>query len=72
MEQALFVKITINTTPTFMQLCAIKWNSIWWPYCQGHTPTLTTVDLIIMEIKDVEMLRVYDEETDLTQFLPQK
>lgn len=39
---------------------------------KGHTPTLTTVDLIIMEIKDVEMLRVYDEETDLTQFLPQK
>ena len=39
---------------------------------KGYTPTLTTVDLIIMEIKDVEMLRVYDEETDLTQFLPKK
>ena len=23
------------------------------------------------EIKDIEMLRVYDEETDLTQFLPE-
>lgn len=39
---------------------------------KGYTPTLTTVDLVIMEIKDVEMLRVYDEETDLTQFLPKK
>ncbi len=38
---------------------------------KGYTPTLTTVDLIIFEIKDIEMLRVYDEETDLTQFLPE-
>lgn len=37
---------------------------------KGYTPTLTTVDLIIFEIKNIEMLRVYDEETDLTQFLP--
>lgn len=36
------------------------------------TPVLTTVDLIIMEITDVEMLRVQDEETALTQFLPQQ
>lgn len=39
---------------------------------KGYTPTLTTVDLMITEIKDIKMLRVYDEETDLTQFLPQK
>ena len=39
---------------------------------KGYTPTLTTVDLMIMEINDIEMLRVYDEETDLTQFLPEK
>ena len=37
---------------------------------KGYTPTLTTVDLLIFEIKNIEMLRVYDEETDLTQFLP--
>jgi predicted DNA-binding protein with PD1-like motif len=39
---------------------------------KGYTPTLTTVDLVIIEILDVEMLRVYDAETDLTQFLPKK
>ena len=37
---------------------------------KGQTPTLTTVDLVIVEIADVEMLRVFDEETALTQFLP--
>lgn len=37
---------------------------------KGKTPVLTTVDLIITEIEDVEMLRQYDEETELTQFLP--
>lgn len=39
---------------------------------KGSTPTLTTVDFIIMEITDVEMLRSFDEETALTQFLPKK
>ena len=39
---------------------------------KGRTSTLTTVDLIIIEIEDVKMLRVRDEETALTQFLPQK
>lgn len=39
---------------------------------KGRTPTLTTVDLIIIEIEDVEMLRGSDEETALTQFFPKK
>jgi len=39
---------------------------------KGSTPTLTTVDLIILEIVDVEMLRAFDEETALTQFVPKK
>ncbi|MEG0264640.1 MAG: DNA-binding protein [Erysipelotrichaceae bacterium] len=39
---------------------------------KGYTPTLTTVDLMILEIEDVEMLRCFDEETGLTQFLPTK
>lgn len=39
---------------------------------KGQNPVLTTVDLVINEIKDVQMLRKYDEETDLTQFDPQK
>lgn len=38
---------------------------------KGTTPALTTVDLIVIEIEDVKMLRVFDEETALTQFLPQ-
>ncbi|MEA5017569.1 MAG: PPC domain-containing DNA-binding protein [Erysipelotrichaceae bacterium] len=36
------------------------------------TPTLTTVDLVIVEIVDIEMLRSFDEETALTQFVPKK
>lgn len=39
---------------------------------KGQTPTLTTVDLIIIEILGIEMLRMSDEETQLTQFLPKK
>lgn len=39
---------------------------------KGYTPVLTTVDLVIMEIENVEMLRVSDEETALTQFLPKQ
>lgn len=39
---------------------------------KGTTPALTTVDLVIFEVLDVQMLRQYDEETDLTQFVPQK
>lgn len=39
---------------------------------KGYTPTLTTVDLVVIEIEDIEMLRVSDEETALTQFLPKK
>lgn len=39
---------------------------------KGTTPALTTVDLVIVEITDVQMLRAYDEETDLTQFVPKK
>lgn len=37
---------------------------------KGMTPALTTVDIIIIEIKGLQMLREYDKETDLTQFLP--
>jgi Predicted DNA-binding protein with PD1-like DNA-binding motif len=36
----------------------------------GENPVLTTVDLVINEIKDVQLLRNYDEETDLIQFDP--
>jgi len=39
----------------------IKWEN----------PVLTTVDLVINEIKNVNMFRKYDEETDLIQFDPQ-
>lgn len=39
---------------------------------KGENPALTTVDLVIIEVAGVEMLRQYDEETDLTQFYPQK
>ena len=39
---------------------------------KGHNPTLTTVDLVVIEVSGVEMLRQYDEETDLTQFYPTK
>ena len=39
---------------------------------KGTTPALTTIDLVIIEIADVQMLRGYDEETDLTQFIPTK
>ena len=34
---------------------------------KGQCPVLTTVDVVIQEAKGVEMIRKYDEETDLTQ-----
>lgn len=34
---------------------------------KGTCPVLTTVDIIIWEATDVEMVRKHDEETDLTQ-----
>lgn len=37
---------------------------------KGHNPTLTTIDCMIIECEGVQMLRDYDEETDLTQFQP--
>lgn len=37
---------------------------------KGETPVLTTVDLVINEVKNVDMYRDYDEETDLIQFNP--
>ena len=52
-------------------MCDASGNVFGGHIVKGYTPTLTTVDLIIFEIKDIEMLRVYDEETDLTQFLPE-
>ena len=39
---------------------------------KGENPTLTTVDVVITEVVGVQMLRVADEETALTQFLPTK
>ena len=39
---------------------------------KGENPALTTVDMMISEIADVQILRKYDEETDLVQILPQK
>ncbi len=39
---------------------------------KGTTPTLTTVDLVIFEVRGVAMLRVDDEETALTQFFPRQ
>lgn len=39
---------------------------------KGENPALTTVDLVLFEVEGVEMLRQYDEETDLTQFFPKK
>lgn len=39
---------------------------------KGYNPTLTTVDLILIETAGIQMLRVADEETALTQFLPAK
>jgi predicted DNA-binding protein with PD1-like motif len=39
---------------------------------KDQNPVLTTVDLIINEIKDVQMFRKHDEETDLFQFDPKK
>lgn len=42
----------------------------------GHmlpgSPTLATVDLIISEVTDVRMLRLFDEETGFVQFSPEK
>ncbi len=34
---------------------------------KGQCPVLTTVDVVIQEAQGVEMIRKYDEETDLTQ-----
>ena len=39
---------------------------------KGACPTLTTVDVMIQEITGVEMVRKYDEETDLTQVFVEK
>jgi len=39
---------------------------------KGQNPTLTTVDIVIIEVEGIKMLRQYDDETDLTQFYPQK
>ena len=37
---------------------------------KGYNPALTTIDVVIIECTDAQMLRGYDEETDLTQFQP--
>ncbi|MGE4284814.1 MAG: PPC domain-containing DNA-binding protein [Clostridia bacterium] len=39
---------------------------------KGQNPCLTTVDIVIIEVEGIEMLRQYDDETDLTQFNPVK
>ena len=37
---------------------------------KGYNPTLTTVDVVIIECEGADMFRGYDAETDLTQFQP--
>ena len=39
---------------------------------KGQCPVLTTVDVMIQEADGVEMVRAYDEETDLTQVFVSK
>lgn len=39
---------------------------------KGHNPALTTIDVVIMEVIGLQMLRISDEETGLTQFYPTK
>lgn len=38
----------------------------------GENPVLTTVDAVITEIEGVKLLRKFDEETALIQFLPEQ
>jgi predicted DNA-binding protein with PD1-like motif len=40
-------------------------------FVKGKNPILATMDLIIIEVKDVKLLRRYDEETDLVHFAPE-
>lgn len=37
---------------------------------KGQNPSLTTVDIVILEAEGIKMLRKNDEETELTQFYP--
>lgn len=53
-------------------LCDGEGNVFGGHLVKGENPVLTTVDLIVIEIEGVEMLRQYDEETDLIQFYPVK
>lgn len=53
-------------------MCDKLGNFIGGHIVKGYTPVLTTVDLIIVEIENIEMLRVTDEETALTQFFPKE
>lgn len=39
---------------------------------KDENPALTTLDVMIFEIGEVEMQRVFDNETELTQFFPRK
>lgn len=39
---------------------------------KGQCPVLTTVDVVIQEALGVEMIRKYDDETDLTQVFVEK
>jgi len=38
---------------------------------KGGNPTLVTIDLVIIEVKDVKFLRKYDEETGFVNFSPE-
>lgn len=39
---------------------------------RGENLALTTLDVMIFEVANMQMIRKYDEETDLTQFFPSK
>ncbi len=39
---------------------------------KDENPVLTTVDVIIIEVVGMDMLRGFDEETELTQFQPKQ
>lgn len=40
-------------------------------FMKGQNPVLTTIDLIIIEIKGAKLLRRYDDETGLVNFAPE-
>jgi len=51
-------------------MCDAEGNVFGGHMVKGYNRTLTTVDVMIIECNGAQMLRGYDEETDLTQFQP--